>query len=80
MRIPDGDLVPARRRPYRGGYGSRRFRRRSLRRIALVLVLLLAAAAAAWFVRRDDTPTPRASACSASIGAGCVAMRGEVIT
>jgi hypothetical protein len=45
-----------------------------------VLVLLLAAAAAAWFVRRDDTPTPRASACSASIGAGCVAMRGEVIT
>jgi len=45
-----------------------------------VLVLLLAAAAAAWFVRRDDAPAPRASACSASIGPGCVAMRDEVIT
>jgi len=54
VRIPDGDLMPARRRGYRGGYGRRR--RRRTRRLALVVVVLLVAAAAAWFFRREDHP------------------------
>ncbi|HUR52420.1 MAG TPA: LytR C-terminal domain-containing protein [Mycobacteriales bacterium] len=59
MRIPDGDLVPARRHRYRGGYGrSRLVHRRRL--LGLVLVLLLAAAAA-WYLTRDDG-SPVASA------------------
>lgn len=60
MRIPDGDLVPARRRAYGGGYGRRR---RPLRRLAVVLVVLLAAAAAAWFLRRDESPAVLAAPC-----------------
>jgi hypothetical protein len=63
VRIPDGDLVPARRRAYRGGYGSHRNRRRLRRRVALVLVVLLVAAAVAWFVRHDDGGTPQAAVC-----------------
>ncbi len=60
MRIPDGDLVPARRRPYRGGYGRRR---RPLRRLALVVAVLLLAAGAAWFLKRDDRPVSKAANC-----------------
>ncbi|HUR14726.1 MAG TPA: LytR C-terminal domain-containing protein [Mycobacteriales bacterium] len=61
MRIPDGDLVPARRRAYAGGY-ARRARYRS-RRTAVVVVVLLAAVAVAWFVRRDRPAAEQATAC-----------------
>jgi len=60
MRIPDGDLVPARRRAYGGGYARRR---RPLRRLALVVLLLLVAAAVAWFVRRDEAPASLVADC-----------------
>jgi hypothetical protein len=75
VRIPDGDLMPARRHRYTGGYGGRR--RRGLRRGALLLVVVVVAAAAAWFLRRDDDtpatqalapcPTPSASATPAAV-------------
>lgn len=56
MRIPGGDLVPARHRRYGGSYGRRRRRRN---RVLVVLGLLLAAGgAAAWYVQRPDTTTP----------------------
>ena len=57
MRIPGGDLVPARRRRrYGGGYG----RRRSRNRLVLVVGVLLVAlgAAAAWYLRKDDSGVP----------------------
>ena len=57
MRIPGGDLVPARRRRrYGGSYGRRRRRNR---RLVLVGVLLVAlGAAAAWYLRQDDSRVP----------------------
>ncbi|MGB8651809.1 MAG: hypothetical protein WCD35_14235, partial [Mycobacteriales bacterium] len=58
MRIPGGDLAPARRRRYGGGYGRRRRRRGP--RVLLVLVLLLGVGAgAAYWLRRDDTAVPQ---------------------
>lgn len=56
MRIPGGDLAPARRRRYGGSYGRRR-RRRNLR-LAAGLVLVLAGAGAAYVLRQDDTAVP----------------------
>ena len=53
MRIPGGDLVPARHRRYGGSYGRRR-RRRNRRFLALVVLVLGAAAAAGWYLREDD--------------------------
>ena len=52
MRIPGGDLAPARRRRYGGAYGRRR--RRQQRVLALVLVVGIGATGA-WLLRRDDT-------------------------
>jgi hypothetical protein len=60
VRIPDGDLMPARRHKYRGSYG--RSRRRS-RGMAVVLLVLVVAGATAWYLRRDDgTPAAQALA------------------
>ena len=53
MRIPDGDLVPARRRRYSGGYGRSR-RRRTRRFFAVVAVLLLAGSGVVWALQRDN--------------------------
>lgn len=57
MRIPGGDLVPARRRGrYGGSYGRRRSRNR---RAVLVGVLLVAVGAAgAYYLRKDDSGAP----------------------
>jgi hypothetical protein len=81
VRIPDGDLVPARRRRYSGGYGRSR-RRRSRRAFAVVAVLLLAGSAVVWALQRDDgkpaslatgspcrTPTARATPSAAALPA-----------
>lgn len=57
VRIPGGDLVPARRRRrYGGSYGKRRNRNRRFIVVGVVLVLL--AAAAAWCLRKDDSGVP----------------------
>ncbi len=55
MRIPGGDLMPARHRRYGGGYGRRR--RRNRRVIAVVLLVGLAGAAW-WYYGQDDSATP----------------------
>lgn len=55
MRIPGGDLAPARRRRYGGSYGRRR--RRRLRLLA-ALVLLVGAAGGAYLLQRDDARAP----------------------
>lgn len=60
MRIPSGDLVPARRRRYDGGYGRRRRRRN--RRFALLGALLLLVGLAGLWASRDE-PAPVAAAC-----------------
>ncbi|MCW2498340.1 MAG: rane protein [Frankiales bacterium] len=57
MRIPGGDLAPARRRRYGGGYGRRR-RRRNLR-LALAVLLVAAGAGAAYALRQDDGSVPQ---------------------
>ena len=57
MRIPDGDLAPARRRRYGGSYGRRR-RRRNVR-IAFGLLLVVAGAVAAYLVQQHDTKAPQ---------------------
>lgn len=55
MRIPNGDLAPARRRGY--SYGRRRSRRN--RRVGLLVVLLLAAGGAGYYaLQRDDAAAP----------------------
>lgn len=55
VRIPDGDLVPRRRRSrYGGGYGRRRRRLRGY--VAVVVVLLLAVGLVYWYALRDETP------------------------
>lgn len=57
VRIPNGDLSPARRRGYSGGYGRRRSRRN--RRVGLLVVLALAAGGAGYFaLQRDDARVP----------------------
>jgi hypothetical protein len=54
VRIPDGDLMPARRHKYRGSYGRSRRRNRGM---AMVLVVLVVAGATAWYLSRgDDSP------------------------
>ncbi|MDX6219216.1 MAG: LytR cell envelope-related transcriptional attenuator [Frankiales bacterium] len=55
MRIPGGDLVPARHRRYGGGYGRRRRRNRL---VLAVIVLLGLAAGGGWYLRRDNPSTP----------------------
>lgn len=57
MRIPGGDLAPARRRRYGGSYGRRR-RRRNVR-LGLAALLVLAGGAAAYALREDDRQVPR---------------------
>jgi hypothetical protein len=57
VRIPGGDLAPARRRRYGGGYGRRR-RRRNLR-LALAVLLVAAGAGAAYALRQDDGTVPQ---------------------
>jgi hypothetical protein len=57
VRIPGGDLAPARRRRYGGGYGRRR-RRRNLR-LALAVLLVAAGAGAAYALRQDDGSVPQ---------------------
>jgi len=57
VRIPGGDLVPARRRRrYGGTYGRRRNRNR--RAVVLGAALVLLAAGAAWYLRKDDSGVP----------------------
>jgi hypothetical protein len=56
VRIPGGDLAPARRRRYGGSYGRRR-RRRNLR-LALAALLLIVAGGAAYLLKQDDTAVP----------------------
>lgn len=54
MRIPSGDLAPARRRRRGGGgYGQRR--RRTRFGLLLLVVLLAAGGGAAYLLQRDDT-------------------------
>ncbi|MFN2539431.1 MAG: LytR C-terminal domain-containing protein [Mycobacteriales bacterium] len=55
MRIPGGDLVPARHRRYGGSYGRRR--RRRGRRVLALLLLIGLGAAGAWYLRKDDAAT-----------------------
>lgn len=57
MRIPGGDLAPARRRRHGGSYGRRR-QRRGLR-YTLVVLLLAAAGGGAYLLQRDDSKVPQ---------------------
>lgn len=56
MRIPSGDLSPARRRRYGGTYGRRR--RRTVRTLLVLVLLLVVAGGATYLLRRDDTAAP----------------------
>ncbi|MGZ6827930.1 MAG: LytR C-terminal domain-containing protein, partial [Mycobacteriales bacterium] len=56
MRIPGGDLAPARRRRYGGSYGRRRRQRRL--RVLTAVVLLGAAGGGAYLLQRDDAKAP----------------------
>src|SRR5437867_1243664 len=58
VRIPDGDLVPARKHRYGGGYGRRRRSHRSRLLVAVVAVLLVGTAGA-WFLNRQSPSTPQ---------------------
>ena len=59
MQIPGGDLAPARRRRYGGGYGRRR-RMRHVRLIAAVLVVAaLGVAGVVWDRNREPDAAPR---------------------
>jgi hypothetical protein len=69
VRIPDGDLVPARRRPYRGPYARRRVVRR---RLVVVVALVVLIAAGAWYLTRDGRALAL-GACTQN-HAPCVAM------
>ena len=55
MRIPAGDLAPARRRRYGGSYGRRR---RRTGRALLALVAVGVAGGAAYLLQRDDGKVP----------------------
>lgn len=57
MRIPGGDLAPARRRRHGDSYGRRR-KRRGLR-VTLVVLLLAAAGGGAYLLQRDDSLVPQ---------------------
>jgi hypothetical protein len=56
VRIPGGDLAPARRRHYGGSYGRRRHRRNV--RLGAALLLVVVGAGAVYALRRDDTRAP----------------------
>lgn len=56
MRIPDGDLAPARRRRYGGGYGRRRHRRNL--RLGVGVGLLLVAGGVAYLLRQESSKVP----------------------
>ena len=56
VRIPGGDLAPARRRRYGGSYGRRRHRRNL--RLAVALLLVVAGAGGVYALRRDDATAP----------------------
>ena len=53
VRIPSGDLSPARHRRYGGGYGRRR--RRTTRTLVLALLVVVIGGGAAYALRRDDS-------------------------
>lgn len=53
MRIPSGDLSPARHRRYGGSYGRRR--RRSVRGVLALVVLLVVGVGAYYALHRNDT-------------------------
>lgn len=55
MRIPAGDLAPARRRRYGGSYGRRR---RRAGRVLLALVAVGLAGGGAYLLQRDDSKVP----------------------
>ena len=55
MRIPAGDLAPARRRRYGGTYGRRR---RRTGRALLALVAVGLASGSAYLLQRDDSAVP----------------------
>lgn len=57
MRIPGGDLAPARRRRYGGSYGRRRHRRNL--RLGVGLLLILVGAGAGYALYRDDMSAPQ---------------------
>ena len=56
VKIPNGDLAPARRRRYGGSYGRRRHRRNM--RLGLGLGLLLVVVGSAYLLRHDDAMVP----------------------
>ncbi len=57
MRIPNGDLAPARRRGSYGSYGRRRSRRN--RRVGLLVLLAFGAGGSAYYaLQRDDAGAP----------------------
>lgn len=68
MRIPGGDLAPARRRRYGGSYGRRRRRRI---RLFLAVLLVVVGAGAAYLLRKDDTGVPSRVAQQPSPQASC---------
>ncbi len=74
MRIPDGDLAPARRRQFGGSYGRRR-RRNQQRAFAAVVLLLAGGGGAYLLLRQDDAGVPdrlaqqRPSACPSAVPA-----------
>ncbi|MCU1602470.1 MAG: hypothetical protein JWO22_3179, partial [Frankiales bacterium] len=65
MRIPGGDLMPARHRRYGGGYGRRRRRNRQ---VIAALLLVGAAVGGAEYLRQDDAQAPGRVAASPSCG------------
>jgi hypothetical protein len=56
VRIPGGDLAPARRRRYGGSFGRRRHRRNV--RVATGLLLVVVGGGAAYLLQRDDASAP----------------------
>lgn len=56
MRIPSGDLSPARHRRYGGSYGRRR--RRTLRGVLVLILLLVIAGAGTYLLRNNDATAP----------------------
>lgn len=56
MRIPSGDLSPARHRRYGGSYGRRR--RRTLRGVLVLILLLALAGGGVYLLRRNDASAP----------------------
>ena len=77
MRIPSGDLAPARRRKrYGGSYGKSR---RRTGRVLLAMVVLAGGGVAAWALQRDDRGAPaRLALAPCPSGAPTTAVRTTV--